>query len=76
LHRQQELSKLKLNFALINGDTACGISLWISVNKQCFLSHFPRQAARLTEVVVFPTPPFWFDIAIIFAKKSPCLLFL
>src|ERR1700679_1944444 len=25
-----------------------------------------RQAARLTEVVVFPTPPFWFATAIIF----------
>jgi hypothetical protein len=33
-------------------------------------TRFPRYfsaAARLTQVVVFPTPPFWFTIATIFA---------
>src|ERR1700693_780904 len=30
-----------------------------------------RQAARLTAVVVLPTPPFWFATAMIRAKYSP-----
>jgi len=29
-----------------------------------------RQAAKLTDVVVFPTPPFWLAIAIIFDKTG------
>src|SRR6202795_1245637 len=32
----------------------------------------PRQAARLTAVVVFPTPPFWFATAMIRAKPISC----
>ena len=30
-----------------------------------FFSNTPNEAAKFTEVVVFPTPPFWFAIAII-----------
>ena len=30
-----------------------------------FLFAFAREAARLTAVVVFPTPPFWFVMAIL-----------
>ena len=28
-------------------------------------------AERLTQVVVFPTPPFWLTIAMVFAKGAP-----
>ena len=32
-----------------------------------FFSNTAKQEDKLTAVVVFPTPPFWLDIAIIFA---------
>ena len=34
------------------------------------MSALAKTAARLTAVVVFPTPPFWFARAIIFAMRS------
>ena len=40
---------------------ACGSA---SINKT-FFSKTPSDAAKLTEVVVFPTPPFWLAIAMI-----------
>ena len=33
--------------------------------RSTFFSKTPKDAARLIEVVVFPTPPFWLAIAII-----------
>src|SRR3984885_6586990 len=33
-----------------------------------------RQAARLTEVVVLPTPPFWFATATVFIRGKPATL--
>ena len=42
---------------------ACGSASMIKT----FFSRTPRAAARLTEVVVLPTPPFWLAIEIIFA---------
>jgi hypothetical protein len=33
-----------------------------------------KEAARLTAVVVLPTPPFWFAIAMILAILKPLLL--
>ena len=41
---------------------ACGSK---STNKT-FLPNMPRAAERFTLVVVLPTPPFWFEIAMIF----------
>jgi hypothetical protein len=40
---------------------ACGSA---SMSKT-FFSKTPNEAAKFTEVVVLPTPPFWFAIAII-----------
>jgi hypothetical protein len=34
------------------------------------ISAAARQAERLMAVVVFPTPPFWFEIAMIFPISS------
>src|SRR5271156_74881 len=45
----------------------CGSQSIISV----FCSAAAREAPRLTAVVVFPTPPFWFAIAITRANLAP-----
>ena len=44
----------------------------ISTNKTRFLST-AKDAAKFTAVVVLPTPPFWFAIAIICAMTRPIL---
>lgn len=48
---------------------ACGSA---SMSKT-FLPNFAIEADRLIAVVVFPTPPFWFDIEITFFRN---LIFL
>ena len=44
---------------------ACGSKSQTSTRQSCALS----AAARLTQVVVFPTPPFWLTMAMVFPMR-------
>jgi len=47
-----------------------GVGLRIEIDEQHAHSASARHDARLTEVVVLPTPPFWFAMAIIFMGRA------
>ncbi len=50
-----------------NAVTRGGIALRVKATMRTFLPSAATQEERLTQVVVLPTPPFWFAIAITFA---------
>ena len=61
----------ELDGALVDTDAAGSVARGSTSTKSTFLCNLPSPAATFTAVVVLPTPPFWFAIAITFVKKSP-----
>ena len=53
-------------------ERAGGIGLRVEVDEEHARARAARQAARLTEVVVLPTPPFWLATAMIFIGARNC----
>lgn len=67
----QNLIGRKFNAAPVYADPARCVALRVDIDKQRLFPETPSAAAKLTDVVVFPTPPFWLATAIIFANGIP-----
>ena len=59
--------------AVVEAEEVGGRRLRVEVDEQGPKALAAKMAARLTAVVVLPTPPFWFVIAMILAMISPKL---
>jgi len=51
-----------------HAEGAAGVGLGVEVDEQNFTPGSARHAARLTAMVVLPTPPFWLAMAMIFMR--------
>ena len=70
---QQDLVERETVVAFRNSKASGRVALGIGVDEKNLRSLAAREAARLMAVVVLPTPPFWFAIAMIFPKPySEC----
>ena len=71
---REKLSRAALEALLCDSHSTCGVTLGSRSTIRTFLPRIPREAAMLTQEVVFPTPPFWLAKDMIFPIYTSFLL--